>query len=69
VRNVLADPEPSVEVETEDRDHHGPVRAAQITGPRRTSSTRARLSGGPGFAEYKRTTDRAIPVIALEPTD
>ena len=44
VRNVLADAEPSVEL----ADRVVAVRAVEITGPRRTSSTRGRSSGALG---------------------
>lgn len=67
VRNVLADPEPSVEVGTEDGIRTIPVRAKQITGSEADELYARQVERRPGFAEYKRKTDREIPVIALEP--
>jgi deazaflavin-dependent oxidoreductase (nitroreductase family) len=63
VRNVLADPEPSVEL----GDRAVPVRAMEITGPEADELYARQVERRPGFAEYKEKTDRWIPVIALEP--
>jgi len=64
VRNVLADPEPSVEL----GDRTVPVRAVEITGPEADQLYARQVERRPGFAEYKQKTSRWIPVIALEPT-
>ena len=64
VRNVLADPEPSVEL----GDRSVPVRAVEITGPEADELYARQVERRPGFAEYKKKTSRWIPVIALEPT-
>ena len=69
VRNVLADPEPSVEVGTEDGIRKIAVRAEQITGSEADELYARQVERRPGFAEYKRKTDREIPVIALRPVD
>lgn len=68
VRNVLADPEPSVEVGTVDGTGTTPipVRARLITGPEADQLYARQVERRPGFAEYKRKTGREIPVIALE---
>ena len=50
VRNVLADPEPAVEL----GDRTVPVHAVDITGPDATSSTPARWSAGPGSPSTRR---------------
>ncbi|MGH2637124.1 MAG: nitroreductase/quinone reductase family protein [Actinomycetota bacterium] len=63
VRNVLADPSPSIEFETRTI----PVRAVEITGPERDEVYARQVERRPGFAEYPRTTSRVIPAVALEP--
>jgi deazaflavin-dependent oxidoreductase (nitroreductase family) len=63
VRNVLADTEPSVEL----GDRVVAVRAVEITGPEADRLYARQVERRPGFAEYKRTTIRRIPVIALSP--
>jgi deazaflavin-dependent oxidoreductase (nitroreductase family) len=63
VRNVLADPEPSIEL----GDRTVPVRAVEITGPEADELYERQVERRQGFAEYKRKTTRRIPVIALEP--
>jgi len=65
VRNVLADPEATVEVGT--RTIH--VRAVQITGPERDELYARQVERRPDFAEYPKKTSRIIPAIALEPRD
>ncbi len=67
VRNVLADLEPSVEVGAEDGIRTVPVRAVSVTGPEADELYERQVDRRPAFAEYKRKTDRVIPVIALEP--
>lgn len=61
--NLLADPDASVEVGTE----QFPVRATII----REEPERSRLYAGlvahrPGFAEYEQKTERQIPVVVME---
>jgi deazaflavin-dependent oxidoreductase (nitroreductase family) len=63
VRNVLADPSPSIEVGTRTI----PVRAVQITGPERNELYARQVERRPDFAEYPKKTARVIPAIALEP--
>ena len=63
VRNVLADAEPSVEL----GDRVVAVRTVEITGPEADELYARQVERRPGFAEYKRTTSRRIPVIALDP--
>ena len=63
VRNVLADAEPSIEL----ADGVVAVRAVAITGPEADELYARQVERRPGFAEYKRTTSRWIPVIALDP--
>ena len=63
VRNVLADPSPTVETGTETVA----VRAAEITGPERDELYARQVELRPVFGEYPNKTSRTIPVIALEP--
>ena len=63
VRNVLSDPEATVEL----GDRTVPVRAVDITGPDADELYARQVERRPGFAEYKTMTSRWIPVIALEP--
>jgi deazaflavin-dependent oxidoreductase (nitroreductase family) len=63
VRNVLADPSPSVEIGTEII----PVRAVEIAGPERDELYARQVERRPGFAEYPTKTSRVFPAIALEP--
>jgi deazaflavin-dependent oxidoreductase (nitroreductase family) len=63
VSNVLADPEPEVEL----GDRTVPVHAVDITGPDADELYARQVERRPGFAEYKQMTSRWIPVIALEP--
>jgi deazaflavin-dependent oxidoreductase (nitroreductase family) len=63
VRNVLADPEPTVEL----GDRTVPVRAVDTTGPEADELYARQVERRPGFAEYRKKTSRWIPVIALEP--
>ena len=62
VRNVLADPDPTVETGTGTI----PVRAVEITGPERDELYARQVERRPMFAEYPKKTSRTIPVIALE---
>src|SRR4029453_19084965 len=64
VRNVLADPEPSVEL----GDRTVAVRTFEITGPEADELYARQVERRPGFAEYKTKTSRWIPFIALDPT-
>jgi deazaflavin-dependent oxidoreductase (nitroreductase family) len=63
VRNVLADPNPTIEFETRTM----PVRAVRITDPEREELYARQIERRPGFAEYPKKTSRVIPAIALEP--
>lgn len=63
VRNVLADPSPSVEIGAETI----PVRAVQIAGPERDELYARQVERRPGFAEYPTKTTRVFPAIALDP--
>ena len=63
VRNVLADPEATVEL----GDRTVPVRAVDVTGSEADELYARQVERRPGFAEYKTMTSRWIPVIALEP--
>jgi deazaflavin-dependent oxidoreductase (nitroreductase family) len=63
VRNVLADPSPTVETGTGTID----VRAVGITGPERDELYARQVELRPVFGEYPKKTSRTIPVIALEP--
>jgi hypothetical protein len=63
VRNVLADPEATVEL----GDRTVPVRAVDTTGPEADELYARQVERRPGFAEYRKKTSRWIPVIALEP--
>ena len=63
VRNVLADPRPTVETGTETIA----VRAAEITGPEREELYARQVELRPVFGEYPKKTSRTIPVIGLEP--
>lgn len=65
VRNVLADPDPKIEVGTRTI----PVRAVQITGPERDEFYARQVERRPDFAEYLKKTTRIIPAIALEPLE
>jgi deazaflavin-dependent oxidoreductase (nitroreductase family) len=63
VRNVLADPSPSVETGTDEIR----VRATPITGPERDELYARQVERRPVFGTYPSKTSRTIPVIALEP--
>jgi deazaflavin-dependent oxidoreductase (nitroreductase family) len=63
VRNVLADPSPTVETGTETIA----VRAVDITGPERDELYARQVERRSIFADYPTKTNRTIPVIALEP--
>lgn len=61
-RNLLAHPNVTIEVGTETI----PVRAVVITGAEREELYARQVERRPAFGDYKRTTTRVIPVIALE---
>jgi deazaflavin-dependent oxidoreductase (nitroreductase family) len=61
--NLVAHPEPMVEVGTETI----PVRARVAQGEERARIWEKQKRDYPGFAEYERTTTRQIPVVILEP--
>jgi deazaflavin-dependent oxidoreductase (nitroreductase family) len=62
-RNLVADPNVEIEVGT----RKIPVKAVVITGPERDELYARQAEKMPAFADYERRTERAIPVIALEP--
>ena len=62
VRNVLSDPNPTVETGTGTVS----VRAVEITGPERDEFYARQVQRRPGFGEYPKKTSRVIPVVALE---
>jgi deazaflavin-dependent oxidoreductase (nitroreductase family) len=62
-RNLLADPEITVEVGTETF----PVRARVAEGDERARLWRAQADLMPGFDDYATKTTREIPVVVLEP--
>jgi len=59
--NIVANPEVSVEVGTEQFQ----AKATVTKEPERTRLYKKMATVNPGFAEYKRKTDRVIPVITL----
>jgi deazaflavin-dependent oxidoreductase (nitroreductase family) len=61
--NLLADPDVTVEVGTEEV----PVQAVVITGPERDELYARQVEHRPAFGEYVTKTTRVIPVVALEP--
>jgi deazaflavin-dependent oxidoreductase (nitroreductase family) len=63
VRNVLADPSPTIENGTETI----PVKATMIHGPERDELYARQVELRPVFGTYPSKTSRAIPAIALEP--
>ena len=63
VRNVLADPNPTIETGTETI----PVRATIVTGPERDELYARQVELRPVFGTYPSKTSRVIPAIALEP--
>src|SRR3954464_11736736 len=60
-RNLLANPDVSVEVGTE----QFPATAAAASEPERTSLYEKMEKINPGFTDYKHKTSRVIPVITL----
>jgi deazaflavin-dependent oxidoreductase (nitroreductase family) len=62
VRNLLADPNPTIETGTEKIA----VRASQITGPERDELYARQAERRPVFGTYPGKTSRVIPVIVLE---
>jgi deazaflavin-dependent oxidoreductase (nitroreductase family) len=63
VRNVLANPDVTVEIGIETRR----ARARRLTGDERTRVWEEQKRRNAGFAEYEQKTKREIPVILLEP--
>ena|SRR5579859_5253399 len=61
--NVIANPQVSVEVGTEQRD----VVARVAQGDERDRLWEAQKKDSPGFAEYQTKTTRQIPVVVLDP--
>jgi deazaflavin-dependent oxidoreductase (nitroreductase family) len=66
-RNLVADPEVTVEVGTETYR----AQAHPVEGAERDRLYAEQASRYPGFAEYQASTDRVIPVVAIvrQPTD
>jgi len=64
-RNLLADPNVTIEVGTETIA----VKANMIAGPERDELYARQVERFASFAEYERTTTRVIPVNALETVD
>ena len=64
-RNVMANPDATIEVGTETK----PVRARVATGDERSAIWATQKERYSGFADYERQTDREIPVVILEPTE
>jgi deazaflavin-dependent oxidoreductase (nitroreductase family) len=62
VRNLLVDPNPTIETGTEKIA----VRASQITGPERDELYARQAERRPVFGTYPGKTSRVIPVIVLE---
>jgi deazaflavin-dependent oxidoreductase (nitroreductase family) len=62
-RNVLANPDVSVEVGNETYD----VKAREAKGEERERIWSKQKKLMPGFADYEKKTSREIPVIVLEP--
>jgi deazaflavin-dependent oxidoreductase (nitroreductase family) len=62
-RNLLADPDVTIEVGTQTIA----VRAEAIAGPEHDELYARQVERRPAFAEYQRTTTRVIPVIVLVP--
>lgn len=63
--NILAHPRLTVEVETETFD----VEAKVTEEPERTRLYNKMVAMMPGFDDYRRKTDREIPVIKLTPVE
>lgn len=61
--NLVANPEVSAEIGTEQRS----FRARVLAGEEREGIWSAQKAAYPGFAEYEAKTDREIPVVLLEP--
>jgi deazaflavin-dependent oxidoreductase (nitroreductase family) len=61
--NLVARPEVSIEVGTETLD----VTATPLEGSERDRIYAEQARRYPGFAEYQASTDRVIPVVALDP--
>jgi deazaflavin-dependent oxidoreductase (nitroreductase family) len=62
-RNLLADPDVTVEVD----GRRTPVRATTVTGPERDRLWRGAVRSYPGYAAYQLRTRRHIPVVRLTP--
>ena len=61
--NLLANPDVTIEVGTDTLD----VVATRLEEEERARVYAVQASRYPGFAEYQEKTDRAIPVVALDP--
>ena len=61
--NIVANPAATIEVGTETK----PLRARVAAGEERRAIWTTQKERFPGFADYKRQTDREIPVAILEP--
>jgi deazaflavin-dependent oxidoreductase (nitroreductase family) len=59
--NLVANPE----VEVDFGDEHFRATAVPVTGPERDRLFAAQVAVQPGFAEYEKSTTRAIPVVEL----
>jgi deazaflavin-dependent oxidoreductase (nitroreductase family) len=61
--NIVADPEVTLQDGTDVRD----MRAREVEGAERDEWWGRAVEAWPDYAKYQRQTDRAIPVILLEP--
>jgi deazaflavin-dependent oxidoreductase (nitroreductase family) len=67
--NMLANPEVTAEVGTEDGTESFETKAAVVTGDERDRFYAHMVELAPNFAEYEKKTTRRIPVIALTRTN
>ena len=65
LRNLVANPETTIEVGTKTRK----VRARVAEGQERTDIWTTQKERFPAFADYEDRTAREIPVVVLEPID
>jgi deazaflavin-dependent oxidoreductase (nitroreductase family) len=63
--NVLAHPEVTVELGTDDGIETVHAFAVPLEGPERDAAYARQVEVMPGFGEYQERTDRVIPVVAL----
>jgi deazaflavin-dependent oxidoreductase (nitroreductase family) len=63
-RNLIANPDASIEV----GDEHLDVHAVELFGAERDSKYADQAEQYPQYVEYQRMTSRTIPVVALTPT-